>query len=269
MSENEDIEYYKHPTIEEDEKNNGKKFSEMTDKGKRFLVRSENSNLFHFVEYGPYFNKDPRVATSRGILTDHIISEREKLEKLQDRVNGFDDELEKKDDEIEEIKDSKQFYEKKSSFLLSAARQYAKPCHVDKLHDRTYRCMVSNSFVYGPVDEWGWGDKLTIVTIPQTVDINAPLKIKDDPEGDGYFEIFKGGFKLLTGVAQAIRDLEKTLADPKDEKRENVQEWEVQAWDNIQKGKPVKLSYNQLSKLTGRPTNTIKSYVSRFRKRGL
>ena len=234
------------------------KFSEMSEEEQINSVHLDNHNLFSFAEHGPYSDKDKRVSTAERLLEDHLIYEMNTIEKLNDEIQLLKEKSKK-------MERSANYYKGAAGFLYGAVIQYAKPCHIDKLHDKTYRCMVSDLFCDDRSGDFGWDSNLSIVTVPPTVDINAPIEIKKDVE-DRCFEVFRGGFKLFSGVAQAIREIEKNLSDPKDETRPSIQEWEVEIWDKLQAGTKAKMSYGKLSSLTGRPVNTIKSYVSKLRK---
>ena len=89
------------------------------------------------------------------------------------------------------------------------------------------------------------------------------------------------GFKRLTGIAQTIRDdltqrqeqeknmqlqIEQMKLAQAAKHREKPTSDEIRAWACLQAGAPVKLSYSEISTLTGRKKGTIQAYVNQYRK---
>ena len=144
--------------------------------------------------------------------------------------------------------------------------------------------------VHASDDQRGHEDKIGIVTVPEDVVLTDPRDM-EFVAGEGFYEIFTDDFRLLTGIASEMRGmatrdqgaenlstisslreeigaLQETIksAPHIEEARGKIEDWEVTAWDALQRGDSITLSYAKIARLAGRPGSTIKSYVSSHRK---
>lgn len=134
----------------------------------------------------------------------------------------------------------------------------------------------------GVGDELGIFPEIGIEEIPEGTDIFNPIGWADGDENPGYVEMYSNGYKLQTGIAQAVRD--DLIVQKEEERKEQVEvelqqlaiaakqrpkptEEEIVTWSHLQEGTPVNLSYSKISILTGRTQGTIQAYVSRYRKK--
>ena len=133
----------------------------------------------------------------------------------------------------------------------------------------------------GENEQFGFSDDIGILEIPEGTDLFNPIGFGEDEADEYNFEVFSNGFKLLTGIAQAVRDdlIRQKERDRKEQieieqmklaqaakHRMKATEEEIKVWACLQAGAPAKLSYSEISILTGRKKGTIQAYVNQYRK---
>ena len=145
-------------------------------------------------------------------------------------------------------------------FYINALNELKEPAKVEPLKGRKYKVLYIGHQDY---PEWGFDKELEIIEIPEDVDLFDPIKVELDEGLDDYVEELKGGFKIIPGIASAIRKL-KREADEEAQKRPAPTDAEKKALMLL---KDAGFSYGEISGITGRPTGTIKAIISKERKK--
>jgi len=99
---------------------------------------------------------------------------------------------------------------------------------------------------------------VSIIEIPQDVNLMSPDSIENDPENGGRREVFPGGFTLSESVVEVIREQRrKNPGKP----RGNITEIDVEAWALLKE----QFSYSQISGIVDRPPGTFRKKLSDLR----